>query len=582
MSWETGLGMFTRGLLVATFVVPLLVALTLHIPHSRCRRFAVRFAPWTAVPALAFVVWGAGAEVDLAWLLLGTHLGLDTTGRVFLGFTSSLWLAAGVYAYGYLGRDAGAHRFFFYFLLSMAGNFGLIVALDAVSFFMFFSLMSFAAYGLVVHERSPENLRAGRVYMVLVILGELLVFTALVALSHDGQTVPLPFTSGQAAGTWIPALLIVGFGIKVGMLPLHVWLPLAHPAAPTPASAVLSGAMIKAGLLGWLRFLPLGTLALPQWGAVLIVIGLLAAFYGIVVGVSQQNPKTVLAYSSISQMGYMTVAVGVGLAAPDAWPAILAAILVYAVHHGLAKGALFLGVGAVVAGTGGTAVMLGLAIPALALAGAPLSSGAAAKLLLGTSLGGAAVPLVQWLLSLLSIAAIGTTILMARFLVVVRCARTAHHPLALSGWIAWAATLLAVLGAIYLLPGTGNAARAALSAEHLPGLVWPVGVGILIALAGWKYLPAAESLPVAFRIPAGDLLVVVTGLGRRLRASGTLAHARGLLVPIPPIAAGTLIAALRAMRSMSVRGETALGSWRAVGVGFLTTILVLTALWALG
>ena len=88
----------------------------------------------------------------------------------------------------------------------------------------------------------------------------------------------------------------------MGLVPLHVWLPLAHPAAPMPASAVLSGAIIKAGVIGLIRFLPFDG-ALPDWGAVLTAVGLLTAFYGVAVGITQANPKTVLAYSSVSQMG---------------------------------------------------------------------------------------------------------------------------------------------------------------------------------------------------------------------------------------------------------------------------------------
>jgi hypothetical protein len=94
---------------------------------------------------------------------------------------------------------------------------------------------------------------------------------------------------------------------------LHVWLPLAHTVAPTPASAVLSGSMIKAGLLGWIRFLPPGGGGDPAWGAVFIAAGITAAFYGVAIGLGQKHPKTVLAYSSISQMGLITVAFGIGL-----------------------------------------------------------------------------------------------------------------------------------------------------------------------------------------------------------------------------------------------------------------------------
>jgi L-aminopeptidase/D-esterase-like protein len=111
-------------------------------------------------------------------------------------------------------------------------------------------------------------------------------------------------------------LLLLGFGLKAGLVPLHVWLPLAHPAAPMPASAVLSGAIIKAGIIGLVRFLPFEAGA-PGWGIALGALGLFGAFYAVAFGVLQRNPKTILAYSSVSQMGVVMAALGFGLAAGD-------------------------------------------------------------------------------------------------------------------------------------------------------------------------------------------------------------------------------------------------------------------------
>jgi formate hydrogenlyase subunit 3/multisubunit Na+/H+ antiporter MnhD subunit len=176
-------------------------------------------------------------------------------------------------------------------------------------------------------------------------------------------------------------LAFFGFGVKAGVLPLHFWLPLAHPVAPVPASAVLSGAMIKAGLLGWLHFLPLGHAEFPGWGLFCIAAGMAAALGAVVVGCMQNDPKTLLAYSSVSQMGVMTLILGIGLTNPGAWLAALPVLLLYALNHALAKGALFFGTG-VAHSTGGGGrrwVMAGLALPALALAGAPWTGGSMTK-----------------------------------------------------------------------------------------------------------------------------------------------------------------------------------------------------------
>jgi len=209
--------------------------------------------------------------------------------------------------------------------------------------------MTFAAYGVIVHVGSAPARRAGKVYIIMALLGEaLLICALLLATAAAGGTDLRQIPAAVAASplrNLIIALVLTGFGVKAGAVPLHLWHPLAHPVAPTPASAVLSGGMIKAGLLGWLRFLHLGEVVLPEWGALCIAVGLATASYGVVVGLTQDEPKTVLAYSSVSQMGFMLTGIGIGLSAPVAWPAALSAVLLYALHHGLAKGALFLGVG---------------------------------------------------------------------------------------------------------------------------------------------------------------------------------------------------------------------------------------------
>ena len=116
-------------------------------------------------------------------------------------------------------------------------------------------------------------------------------------------------------------------------MPLHVWMPLTYSAAPIPAAAVLSGAAVKAGVIGLIRFLPFET-GVPGWGEVLAAVGLLSAFYGVAIGITQTNPKTVLAYSSVSQMGLLAAVLGMGLAVGDAGTPAAAAFYATAPHSG--------------------------------------------------------------------------------------------------------------------------------------------------------------------------------------------------------------------------------------------------------
>ncbi len=502
-------------LLLLVFIWPLLLAIGLM--SGLFRGLAVALAPWAALPGLlASLLLTPDIMLEIPWLLLGTHLGFDETARVFLFFSSLLWLVAGVYATGYFKNDLSKPTFFVGFLLAMTGNLGLILAQDMTIFYCFFTLMSFASYALVVHTSKPEALRAGRIYIILVVIGEVILFVGFVmaaqaAGSLEFETVRSSLTDAVLRD-WIIGLVLLGFGIKAGVVGLHVWLPLAHPVAPTPASAVLSGAMIAAGLLGWLRMLPLGEIALPYWGEVLIIAGVVAIFYAVFVGLFQSNPKTVLAYSSISKMGLMTMAVGIGLIEPDSWPLILSAILIFALHHGLAKGALFLGVGMVASRVTSKAqgylLSAGLLIPALALAGAPWTSGMIAKHLLKNQVTSEILPWGDWLQILLALGSVAASILMARFLYLVwrqYKSSTAEKTIPRVMWLSWCALLLVIVLNPWFIPLTNP--QDHWTGEVIISSLWPVvlGGGLFIV---WLVSKRFHGY-FRFSIPSGDILLIV-------------------------------------------------------------------------
>ncbi|MFP5506750.1 MAG: proton-conducting transporter membrane subunit [Gammaproteobacteria bacterium] len=488
------------ALILASLALPLLLALLVALPRSRA--VALALAPGAPLPALVLAL--AAREpllFDLPDVLTGLQLGVDDTGRVFLLFTSLIWLAAGWFARGWLADDPRRARFAVFFLLTQAGNLGACLALDPAGFYAFYALMSFAAYGLVAHDGDTAARRAGRVYLVLAVAGEMLILSGLLLALGLAPDHP-----------WAVACLVLGFGVKVGLPLLHVSLPLAYVAAPAPAAAVLAGAIIKAGLLGWLRFLPLGDAALPDAGQILMLAGGVAIVGGSVIGLMQREPGAILAYSSVSQMGHFMLGVGAGLAAPELWPLIAAALVVYAAHHALAKAALFLGLGVVARHGASFAHLAGLALPALALAGAPFTSGMLAKLGLKDALAALPAPWGDALPALLAVGALGTALLMARLLWRVREAPiVGDAPTAL--WMPWALTLAGVAG---LTAGLAPSASwtAALQPDALLAALWPILAALALAAAALKLRLRAPQLP------AGDLLVPVerlfTALARRL------------------------------------------------------------------
>lgn len=576
---------------------PLAVACALMLWPTR--RALTLLAPWAALPALACALGLAPPlEIDLPWLLLGTQLGLDHTARIFLFFTAFLWLAAGVFATGYLQEGDGRARFFVFFLFAMAGNLGLIIAGDMLSFYASFAMMSFASYGLILHNRTAEAGRAGRIYIVMVVAGEVLLFAALILAAAAADS--LLFTDVPPALAEAPtrdvvlALALAGFGIKLGVLGLHVWLPLAHPVAPTPASAVLSGAMIKAGLLGWLRLLPLGEgPALEGWGLLLMAVGLLAVFYAAFVGIAQRNPKTVLAYSSVSQMGLVTTAIGLGLAVPARWPEISAIVLFLALHHALAKGALFLGVGMATsrfaAGRYRWLVVTGLVLPALALAGAPFTSGGLVKALLKPEAMALPAPWGAPLAALVSWTLVGTVLLMARFLYLAwpsgasagassagAASAGAPSARASSGYslaVPWA-TLIAALLLSAFTSGLAGAEAVWTWSAVLSGVATLALAAACTALAGWLLAKVDWH-----RIPlpaSGDLVVPVErGLASLLRTSARALHDFRYRLSGGEAAAKSYLATLRRLLAPAVSIE---GGWAPACTMFLALLLLLAAI----
>ena len=548
-------GAWVPVLVGGAILVPMLLAL---LEVARPGRVGGWLATAPLPALLAGVLLATGSGVDAPWLLFGARLGLDDTGRLLLSASAAIWLAAALYAVG-AGMRPGTRSGF---LLAMAGNFGVVLAQDAVSFFTCYALMSFAAYLLVVERGDAAAHRAGRVYVALVVLGEVLVLSGL-----------LHAAAGSTATLWAMPLagllLWVGFGIKTGLVPLHFGLPLAYGAASTAGAIALAGAMVNAGLLGWLRFLPVGDPGAAGLGLAMIGFGLAGAFYGVLVGLTQTDARTLLGYSSASQMGLIAVGVGAGLVAPASWPVLLGAVLLFAVHHAFAKAALFAGLG-LSEGSRSRLRHLALLVPALALVGLPFTSGELAKAALKAALPALPGAWADTLALALPLATLGTTLLMARLLFIA----TARPPdsVARAPSAAGAAILLAaVLAAAWWLPGVVPAAAGVARPAALGGLL-PALAGALIAAAAWL-LDRSGKLAPRVRLPAGDLLVPLERLAGFLwRAAAPVPEAHHPAEPEPPSAApppGRLPALL-------TRGEGALTRWEVAGVALLALAVLVS------
>ena len=460
-----------------------------------------RALPWlwlACAPAL-LVAMLAPPALELPWLWEGVRWGAgDTLTRAWLGFSAVLWGCAAIFASSSLAADPRRLRFWAFWQLALAGNLLLIIGTDALSFYLGFSAMSLAAYGLIVQRSGPGPRRAGRLYLQLAICGEMLLLAGLLLRSHNaGQAFDFASWQTQPIDSLTLALLLVGLGLKAGFWPLHVWLPLAHPEAPAPASAVLSGAMLKAGILGIWRCVPQADPTLAAWSLPLLAIGLFGAFYAAALGLRAGKSKAVLAWSSVSQMGWMLMilALAWNLEAPSA--ALLTVLVLFGVHHGLAKGALFLAAGMVHEGRLPRVAWVLLVLPAVALMGAPLSSGAAVKYLLKDAWEESAF--AAWL-PWLTLASFATALLLLRALWLMW--RDQQHASArppAGQWLPWAALSLASLSLPWLWPTMREAVLHGLYPGGLWAALWPLALALLLGGSalkfGWRVPARLARLP---------------------------------------------------------------------------------------
>ncbi len=318
-----------------------------------------------AAESLRVLVQGSAAGWRCAWSVPfgALSIEIDSLSAFFLLPVLGLSALAAVYRGGYLanhrGRGASGASWMFFNALA-AGMVLVIVARNAILFLVAWEMMSLASFFLVTFEDEREEVRrAGWTYLVATHIGTAFLFAMFVMLGRGAAS--LDFTAfGAAPGAGAGAvflLAVVGFGTKAGFMPLHVWLPEAHPAAPSHVSALMSGVMIKTGIYGLFRVLTFLGPPPPWWGLVLIAVGLSSGILGVLFALAQHDLKRLLAYHSVENIGIIAMGLGLGLLGlgvgqPAVAVAGLAGALLHVVNHAAFKGLLFLGAGAVAHATG--------------------------------------------------------------------------------------------------------------------------------------------------------------------------------------------------------------------------------------
>ena len=317
--------------------------------------------------SLRSLLAGARSTGRVPWALpVGEiHVGVDPLSAFFLLCIFAVALLAAVYGgsylRGYLGRRRIAPALVFFQLL-VASMALLVLARDGILFLVAWEILSLSSFFLVTFENDREDVRrAGITYLVASQLGVVFLFVVFALLSRGTGRYDFDvFAAAPATGglsTAVFALSLVGFGTKAGFWPVHVWLPDAHPAAPSHVAALMSGVMIKMGIYGLLRVLTLVGPPPVWWGVVLLGLGAVSGIAGVLHALAQHDVKRLLAYHSVENIGIIALGIGLGLlgrARHEPGVAFLgfSGALLHVLNHGLFKGLLFQAAGSVAHATG--------------------------------------------------------------------------------------------------------------------------------------------------------------------------------------------------------------------------------------
>ena len=341
-------------------------------------------------------------------LFKGLSFTTDGFRVIYAIVTAVMWMGTTVFALEYFKEEReNLNRYWLFVLVTLGATEGVMLSGDLMTTFVFFEILSFTSFTWVIHEETREAIRAGYTYLFIAVIGGLVLFMGLLILYH--QTGTLRFDELYAAAQEAPNrtelfaagfCILFGFGCKAGMFPVHIWLPKAHPVAPSPASALLSGILTKVGIYGILMTTMNVFCEEKLYGIVVLLLGVVTMFLGALLALFSVNLKRTLACSSMSQVGFILTGTGMynllmAEGSEEGAFVALSGTMLHMVNHSLIKLALFMAAGVVVMnlhiltlddirgyGRNKTFLKIAFALGALGISGVPLFNGYISKTLL--------------------------------------------------------------------------------------------------------------------------------------------------------------------------------------------------------
>lgn len=372
--------------------------------------FAIALTALELVLAVVLAVVHSGGIFLQFGGFLVTGLSFEVNGfkAAYAVITALMWAGTTLFAPEYFRHEKeGLERYWMFILLTLGATEGVMLSGDLMTTFIFFEILSFTSFTWVIHEQTKEAVKAGYTYLFIAVFGGLVLFMGLALLYYETGT--LSYADLKAAVDACPdrrmilaagICVLLGFGAKAGMFPLHVWLPKAHPVAPSPASALLSGILTKVGIYGILMITLHALVEDSVFGAIILIAGMITMLLGAVLGVFSVNLKRTLACSSMSQIGFILTGVGMlillsAAGSEEGYAIALPGLLLHMVNHSIIKLTLFMCAGVVVMnlhklnldeirgwGRKKNKLKIAFAFGALGISGVPLMNGYMSKTLL--------------------------------------------------------------------------------------------------------------------------------------------------------------------------------------------------------
>ena len=281
---------------------------------------------------------------------MGLNLCLDGFRSLYVLVASFMWLMTGLMSKEYFAHYKNRTRYYIFNQITLLATLGVFMSDDLMTTFIFFEIMSLASYPWVVHDENEGAMKAGKTYLAIAVFGGMVTLMGLFmawnrigSLSFDAFAV----ARGRSDMILPAALILVGFAAKAGLFPLHIWLPQAHPVAPAPASALLSGVLTKTGVFGMLIISLKLMLGNVPFGNVMLALGLITMLLGALLALFSTNLKRILACSSMSQIGYITVGIAMAVLLGEHGSIPAGGAVMHMVNHSILKLTLFMAAGVV-------------------------------------------------------------------------------------------------------------------------------------------------------------------------------------------------------------------------------------------